>query len=139
LFRAISRHVTGTESNHYAVRKAAVNYLHQNSFLIEYILIGVNAPVEPHERRVFFNTKVQEYLENSRMAELGEWGTDLEVFLLSCMLDVNIVVRQNFGPGRAWQCIGPSVHGLNVVHNYALYLYNTRALDHYDCVIPVLD
>ena len=89
LFRAISRHVTGTESNHYAVRKAAVNYLHQNSFLIEYILIGVNAPVEPHERRVFFNTKVQEYLENSRMAEFGEWGTDLEVFLLSCMLDVN--------------------------------------------------
>ena len=139
LFRAISKHVTGTESNHYAVRKAAVNYLHQNSFLIEYILTGVDAPVEPHERRVFFNTKVHEYLENSHMAEFGEWGTDLEVFLLSCMLDVNIVVRQNFGPGRAWQCIGPSVHGLNVVHNYALYLYNTRALDHYDCVIPVLD
>ena len=139
LFRAISRHVTGTESNHYAVRKAAINYLHQNPSLIEYILIGVDAPVEPNERRVFFNTKVHEYLENSRMAEFGEWGTDLEVFLLSCMLDVNIVVRQNFGPGRAWQCIGPSVHGLNIVHNYALYLYNTRAVDHYDCVIPVPD
>ena len=134
LFRAISRHVTGTESNHYAVRKAVVNYLQQNSFLIEYVLTGVNAPVEPNERRVFFNTKVQEYLENSQMAELGEWGTDLEVYLLSCMLDVNIVVRQNFGPGRAWQCFGP---GLIIVHNYALYLYNTRALDHYDCVIPV--
>ena len=139
LFRAISRHVTGTECNHYAVRKAAVNYLHQNPSLIQYILIGVDAPVEPHERRVYFNTKVQEYLVNSRMGELGEWGTDLEVFLLSCMLDVNIVVRQNFGPGRAWQCIGPSVYGLNIVHNYALYVYNTRAVDHYDCVIPVLD
>jgi hypothetical protein len=102
--------------------------------LIEYILTGVDAPVEPNERRVFFNTKVQEYLENSQMAELGEWGTDLEVYLLSCMLNVNIVVRQNFGPGRAWQCFGP---GLIIVHNYALYLYNTRALDHYDCVIPV--
>ena len=78
------------------------------------------------------------------MAQLGEWGTDLEVFLLfsvptSYMLDVNIVVRQNFGPGWAWQCIGPSVHGLNIVHNHALYLYNTRAMDHYDYVIPVLD
>ena len=136
LFRAISRHVTGTECNHYAIRKATINYLHQNSFLIEYILTGVDAPVEPNKRRVFFNTKVQEYLENSHMAELGEWGTDLEVFLLSTMLDVNILVRQNFGPGRAWQCFGP---GLNIVHNYALYLYNTRALDHYDYVIPVLD
>ena len=87
LFRAISRHVTGTEFNHYAVRKAVVNYLRQNSFLnylrqnsflIEYVLTGVDAPVEPNERRVFFNTKVQEYLENSQMAELGEWGTNLK-------------------------------------------------------------
>ena len=80
--RAISRHVTGTESNQYAVRKAAINYLHQNPSLIEHILIGVDAPVEPNERRVFFNTKVHEYLANSHMAEFGEWGTDLEVFLL---------------------------------------------------------
>ena len=122
LFRAISRHVTGTEFNHYAVRKAVVNYLQQNSFLIEYVLTGVDAPVEPNERRVFFNTKVQEYLENSQMAELGEWGTDLEVYLLSCMLNVNIVVRQNFGPGRAWQSFGPV---LIIVHNYALYLCNS--------------
>ena len=69
------------------------------------------------------------------MAELGVKGTDLEVYLLFCVLDVNIVVHQNFGPGRAWQCFGP---GLIIVHNYALYLYNTRALDHYDCVIPVV-
>ena len=72
------------------------------------------------------------------MAKSGEWGTDLEVFLLSSMLDVNIVVRQNYGQGRAWQCIGPTVDGINIVHNHALYLFNTRALDHYDCVFPVL-
>ena len=63
-----------------------VNYLQQNSFLIEYVLTGVDAPVEPNERRVFFNTKVHEYLENSQMAELGEWGTDLEVYLLPVCL-----------------------------------------------------
>ncbi len=65
---------------------------------------------------------MQEYLgKNSRMAELGEWGTDLKVILLSCMLDVNIVVRQNIGPGCAWQCIGPSVHVLNVVTVFMQY------------------
>jgi hypothetical protein len=138
LFRAISRHVTGTESNHYAVRKATVNYLRRNPVLIEYVLAGVDAPLDPNRRKVFFNKKVREYLKNSQMAKSGEWGTDLEVFLLSSMLDVNIVVRQNFGQGRAWQCMGPTIHGINVVHDYALYLYNTRAMDHYDCVVPVL-
>ena len=44
------------------------------------------------KRRVFIMAKAQ---ENLRMAEFGEWGTDLKVFLLSCMLDVNIVVHQN--------------------------------------------
>ena len=73
------------------------------------------------------------------MAEANEWGTDLEVFLLSNMLDVNIVVRHNFGQGRAYQCIGPGRDGINIVHDYALYLYNTRSVDHYDCVIPVLE
>ena len=72
------------------------------------------------------------------MAKSGEWGTDLAVFLLSNMLDINIVVRQYFGQGRAWQCMGRTIHSINVVHDYALYLYNTRAMDHYDCVVPVL-
>ena len=134
LFRAVSRHVTGTECNHNAVRKATVKYLQQNPMLIEYLLIGVDAPLDPQKRKVFFNLKVREYLKNSQMAKSGEWGTDLEVFLLSSMLDVNIVVRQNYGQGRAWQCIGPTVDGINIVHNHALYLFNTRALDHYDCI-----
>ena len=116
LFRAISRHVTGTESNHYAVRKAVVNYVRQNPFLIEYVLIGVNAPAEPNKRTVFFNTKVQEYLENSHMAELGEWGTDLEVYLLSCMLDVNIVVRQNFGLGRHGSVLVLGLTSYTIMH-----------------------
>ena len=37
LFRAVSRHVTGTESNHYAVRKAVVQLLQGHSSLIDYI------------------------------------------------------------------------------------------------------
>ena len=42
---------------------------------------------------------MSEYLANTQMAEANEWGTDLEVFLLSNMLDVNIVVRQNLDRG----------------------------------------
>ena len=55
------------------------------------------------------------------------------------MLDVNIVVRQNFGHGRTWQCIGPGRNGINIVHDYALYLYNTRTVDHYDFIVSVLE
>ena len=53
LFRAISRHVTGTESNHYAVYKATVNYLRRNPVLIEYVFAGVNSPLDPNRRKVF--------------------------------------------------------------------------------------
>ena len=62
LFRAISRHLTGTESNHYAVRRAAIQYLKQNPSLIEYILAGVDAPIEPKRRKAFWNSHVREYL-----------------------------------------------------------------------------
>ena len=113
LFRAVSRHVTGTG--------------------------GADPPREPRKRDCFFNARVREYLKNSKMAKLGVWGSDVEVFLLSSMLDVNIVVRQKFALGRTWQCIGPTVDGLHIIHNYCLCLYNTRTLDHYDCVIPVLE
>ena len=47
LFHDISRHLTGTESNHYAVRRAAIQYLKKIPSLIEYILAGVDAPIEP--------------------------------------------------------------------------------------------
>ena len=125
LFRAVSRHVTGTESNHYAVRKAAVQFLREHPSLIEYISGGADPPREPRKRARFLNAHVREYLKNSKMAKLGVWGADVEVFLLSSMLDVNIVVRQNFGHGSTWQCIGPTVDGLHIVHDYCLCLYNT--------------
>ena len=59
LFRAISRHVTGTESNHYAVRRAAIQYRKKNPSLIEYILAGVDAPIEPKGRKAFWNSHVR--------------------------------------------------------------------------------
>ena len=59
LFCAISRHVTGTESNHYAIRKATVNYLHQNPVLIEYVLAGVDAPLDPNRRKISSTRKYE--------------------------------------------------------------------------------
>ena len=121
LFCAISRHVTGTESNHYAVRKAMVKFLQEHPSLIEYVSVEDDVPREPKKRERFFYARVRQYLKDSEMAKSGVWATDAEVFLLSNMLDVNIVVRQNFGQGRTWQCVGPTVDGLHIVHDYALY------------------
>ena len=98
LFRAISRHVT--ESNHYAVRKAMVKFLREHPSLIEYVSVEDDAPRESKKRERFFYARVRQYLKDSEMAKSGVWATDAEVFLLSNMLDVNIVVRQNFGQGR---------------------------------------
>ena len=138
LFRAFSRHLTGTEVNHEAIRQALVAYLclHPDYIRMERPAVDREVPRDYVQRYVFWRQRVDSFLEERANDErYGRWGTDLDIYLLADMLNVNVLIFTTFHGQRKWVQYGPAL-GLERVGQYALYLYHTMGLNHYDCVVP---
>lgn len=85
MFRAMSYHLTGSQSLHMEVRKQAINWLKQNPD----ILLGFAAQGEGH-----FSAPT--YLAN--MARPGEWGDEIMLMAISQAYNVSILVSSGRDP-----------------------------------------
>ena len=88
LFRAFSKEVTGTESNHQAVRQTILNFMtHKDNahsfckdcFASDSLAACLYEPIE----------SMTDYIKENRLDECG-WGTDCEIraFATLCQIDV---------------------------------------------------
>lgn len=138
LFAALSKELTGTERNHRAVRLAIANFMAQHPELHEVLGVG----------------SIQSYLSQSRMHNLGTWGTDVEILAAATMLNMEVVVSSR---------LHDQPHSLtpyNPIHvlyfqtstgrqrvssqqqqdpsRVKVYLYHTDARNHYDRLVLAL-
>ena len=132
LFRSISKELTGTQTNHKAVRLAVSKFLtnSDNAQIFGRMLFeGDNDPL----------SKVTSY--TSSMCH-NAWGTDKEITVAATMLQVDILVYSQFGKqGRKWLKFTPAFSNHNCTipsTGITLHLYHTPSKDHYDRVIPCL-
>ena len=138
LFNALSKELTGTERNHYALRQAICNFM----------LEPVN---EPHFS-AHCAMPVEEYITERDLRNPITWGSDVEIMALCTLLQCTVHVWCDLTGGAAWaHVIGGTRHWVHmeplfynstcVSYNnthYNLYIYHNRSRDHYDRVVVSL-
>ena len=137
LFRTLSKDITGTESNHRAVRLALVNFMVHKECAFGFKKRLFKQDTSDYRSPVEVMT---EYVKSSRIDKCA-WGTEFEIFAAATLFQCTIHVFTSFGnSGRVWQlhkpifrnkyCLAPS--------NTKLYIYHTTSEDHYDRVVPCI-
>ena len=130
LFRALSKEVTGTQSNYNVLRHAVVLYLQTNPQLASYIFTGPD-PSTPD------STRIQRYITSHGLLGSG-WGSDVEIQAIGSVLDIDIYTFCTYGHSRVWERTYPFTHSAQSLHTpHALYLFHNIAQDHYDRVHSV--
>ena len=138
LFNALSKELTGTERNHYALRQAICNFM----------LEPIN---EPHFS-AHCAMPVEEYITERDLRNPITWGSDVEIMALCTLLQCTVHVWCDLTGGAAWaHVIGGTRHWVHmeplfynstcVSYNnthYNLYIYHNRSRDHYDRVVVSL-
>ena len=83
------------------------------------------------------NMSLDSYLQQSRMAEEGSWGTDIEIFTVCSLLSTDIYVYTKVGQSFKWQKFSCTIlNGKPPKYNCAIYLQQTNGV-HYDVVLNV--
>ena len=134
LFNALSKELTGTERNHYALRIALLQ------FMLE--------PVNEHYFRAHCLMPVDEYITINNLWSPTSWGSDVEILALCTMLQCTIHVWTDLIGGahlthmvpdrRHWAHLTPLFYNSTCVSyntTYNLYIYHNRARNHYDRVV----
>ena len=137
LFNALSKELTGTERNHYALRIA----------ILQFMLEPAN---EPHFS-AHCGMPMYEYIIENDMRNVTSWGSDKEILALSTMLQCTVHVWSDLMGGaeltrvvpdrRHWLHMEPLFHNNTCVSyntHYNLYIYHNRRRNHYDRVVVTL-
>ena len=138
LFNALSKELTGTECNHYALRQAICNFM----------LEPIN---EPHFS-AHCAMPIEEYIAERDLRNPITWGSDVEIMALCTLLQCTVHVWCDLTGGAAWaHVIGGTRHWVHmeplfynstcVSYNnthYNLYIYHNRSRNHYDRVVVSL-
>ena len=120
LFRALSFAVCGKEENHRYLRDVLTTFMCETKEGI--------AICKLRDARV-----PQKYIQTSRMADDGVWGTEVEIQAASSFFNVPIFVYTKYGVKYDWLEFKPT----NVRKSKgAIYLHH-RNEDHYDVVVSV--
>ena len=120
-FRALSYAVTGRQNYHNIVRAKIIQHMRQN----ENALLA------------YMNSSVDEYLARTEMANLGVWGTDVEIITAASLLKTDIYVYTKVGSLYKWQRFPSSImSGYPAKYGGGIYLQNTSGV-HYDLVLDV--
>ena len=78
LFRAFSYIITGSESQHMAVRLAILSHMINIAhFILDHHILGYNS--------------IQQYITSKRMDQDSAWGTDIEMLTLAHLLNIPIL------------------------------------------------
>lgn len=121
LFRALSYVITGRQSYHRSIRGKIVTHIRK----IENLLL-------PH-----LNMPLDSYLEHSRMASEGSWGSDIEIFAACSLLSTDIYVYTKVGQSFKWQKFSTTMlNRTSPANECAIYLHHTNGV-HYDVILDV--
>ena len=121
LFRALSYVITGRQSYHNVLRYKVLQHMRE----IENLLL-------PH-----LNMPLDLYLEQSGMASVGTWGSDIEIFTACSLLSTDIFVYTKVGQCFKWQKFSTTMlNGTSPSNECAIYLHHTSGV-HYDVVLNV--
>ena len=134
LFRALSRAITGTESNHFSLRLAICEYMiHKDNAVDFYNIYNNQATVDEAV------SALKKYLADSKMRSIGSWGTERELEVAAVMFQVDIFVFCQYGRDCAWALTRPTFVRNNGMSrsNVKLYIYHSHG--HYDLVLPISD
>lgn len=135
LFRAISKSITGTQDNHYALRLAVVNFMvHPDSvvaigrFLCGSHIVSVDIA----------HDAVESYTTGSNMRDERTWGTEKELSVIASMFQATVNVFGTYPSKHNWQAYPPIRHCKVAMQpdHFMLYLYHVCEKNHYDVVIP---
>ncbi len=119
LFRGLSYVITGTQSYHADILSKIIQHMIE----IEHLLF-------PH-----MNMLLVSYLEQSGMANMGTWGTDIEIFTACSLLSTDIYVYTKVGQCFKWQKFSSTIlNGKQPNCTCAIYLKQTNGV-HYDVVL----
>ena len=123
LFRAFSYIITGSESQHMAVRLAIlsrmINIAH---FILDHHILGYNS--------------IQEYITSKRMDQDSAWGTDIEMLTLAHLLNTPIL-SYSVEHG-SWQRYSPHHVDRSLVDDFQqLSMYIVHDYNHFNVVCSI--
>ena len=107
LFRAFSSVISGTQNNHDILRVLTVSYMLEHPEVFNSICDNVT-----------------QYIKQSRMASLGVWGTEIEIFALATMLDATVFVYSDCGMTSKWLPYRPLLESPNESHRDDVFIIN---------------
>ena len=136
LFRAFSKEVTGTESNHRAVRQAILNFMtHKDNaysfckdcFAGDTLAANLYEPIE----------SMTNYIKENDLDGRG-WGTDREIRAFATLCQIDVCTYSDNGSSRAWLKFSPLFCNEHCMpkSDYKIYLFHTEDRKHYDRVVP---
>ena len=136
LFRAFSKEVTGTESNHRAVRQAILNFMtHKDNaysfcndcFAGDTLAANLYEPIE----------SMTNYIKEKGLDQRG-WGTDREIRAFATLCQIDVCTYSDNGSSRAWLKFFPLFCNEHCMpkSDYKIYLFHTEDRKHYDRVVP---
>uniref|UniRef100_A0A1X7V5W8 OTU domain-containing protein n=1 Tax=Amphimedon queenslandica TaxID=400682 RepID=A0A1X7V5W8_AMPQE len=135
-FRTLSKAITGTEANHYAVRVSLINFmLHPENVLASGRILcqGVVYDIDAQKAKTSHINKCKLYSETA-------WSTEYKVFAAASMFQVKIKVFIEYVDHHVWHTYVPLFCNETYVApmQVMLYLYHINS-NHYDLVIPVFN
>ena len=123
LFRAFSYIITGSESQHMAVRLAILSHMINIAhFILDHHILGYNS--------------IQEYITSKRMDQDSAWGTDIEMLTLAHLLNTPIL-SYSVEHG-SWQSYSPHHVDRSLVDDFQqLSLYIVHDYNHFNVVCSI--
>ena len=131
-YRSITKAITGTEDNHFAVRMSLINFmLHPDNVVAfgRFICTGISYDLQAFRAVKSHINRCKLFLETS-------WSTEYEIFAAATMFQVKIMVYSEYSNYRDWQTYVPQFTNKPISVMLSLYHINRN---HYDLEIPVLD
>ena len=123
LFRCFSFIVTGCEKQHVQIRNAILHHM----VSIAHLLLG----------RLMNYSSVQEYIEQTRMYLSGTWGTEIEIFTFSHLLQIPIFTY-DVTHGKWWKHCPSVLERRPAVQQNEMGMYILHPRNHYEVVYGVM-
>ena len=105
LFRCFSQILTGTQENHGKLRAMIVSFILDNGSLFHSVC-----------------SSVVEHINTSKMAHLGTWGTEIEIFAMATILNSRIYVYSKCGEAKKWLEYKPLNTDVKGIHAYEVLM-----------------
>ena len=122
LFRAFSHILTGSQDYHSQIREHIVTFMLDNVLLMESVIHN-SIP------------DVVEHITSHQMAELGKWGTEVELAAMATILNCTIFVFSKYGNQTLWLKYKPLKTNTTEVHSDEVIMINNASGVHFEPAI----